>query len=311
MASGIARNTDKVVEVSVTAAQVKEERWFAPPDAGDDEFDVAEILQKHAGQRGGLIAVLADIQSRWGYLPESALRSVSAAMDRPLADVYGIATFYRAFSLTPRGEHLICVCLGTACHVRGGPGVAEEIGRQLGIHPGQTTDDGRFTLETVNCLGACALGPVVVIDGHYYSKVTRLRVAGMLEDAREGRLGTAEGREHRLPIEVACPRCNHSLMDAGHPIDERPSIRVTVGFGEDYGHLRLSSWFGSQRSGSESEIPAGRLTDFLCPYCHQGLTGTDACPECEAPLVTLLVRGGGAVRLCSRQGCPTRRLDLP
>ena len=295
----------------MTAADVQEERNVATREAGDDEFDVSEILQRHAGQRGALIAVLADMQSRWGYLPEEALRSVAAAMARPLADVYGIATFYRAFSLTPRGEHLVCACLGTACHVRGGPGVAEEIGRQLGIQAGETSEDGLFTLETVNCLGACALGPVVVIDGHYYSKVTRPQVAGILADAREGRWGSADGTGYRLPIEVSCPRCNHSLLDAGHPLDERPSIRVTVNYGEEYSHVRFSSWFGSDGLEAESEIPAGRMTDFLCPYCHQGLTGTDACPECEAPLATMLVRGGGAVRLCTRWGCPTRRLDLP
>ena len=278
------------------------------PEADDNQL--AEILGKHAGSRGGLIAALADIQTRWGYLPETALCAVARATGRSLVDVYGIATFYRAFSLQPRGKHLICVCLGTACHVRGGPGVAEELERQLGIPTGHTTSDGLFSLEAVNCLGACALGPVVVIDGHYYSKVTKPQVRTMLDDAREGRVGAPGSNGHLLPIEVSCPRCNQSLMDAGHPIDDRPSIRVTVCFDEQYGRLRLSSWHGSDQYCAEPDIPAGRVACFLCPFCHQELTDS-VCAECDSPLAMMLVRGGGTLRVCARRGCPQRRLDLP
>jgi NADH:ubiquinone oxidoreductase subunit E len=277
----------------------------------DVERDVEEILRKHGAERGGLIAVLAAVQARCGYLPEEALRSVARAMARPLADVYGIATFYRAFSLRPRGKHFVCACLGTACHVRGGPGVVEEIERQLGIQAGETTDDGLFTLETVNCLGACALGPVLVIDGYYHSKVRKSQVRRLLDDARAGLTGSEADVARLLPLEVSCPRCNHALMDPAHPIDDRPSIRVTVCFDEQYGRLRLSSWYGGEGSLAEPEIPAGRVARFLCPHCHDELTGDDACPQCDAPMATLLVRGGGAMRLCARRGCPNRRLDLP
>jgi NADH-quinone oxidoreductase subunit E len=275
------------------------------------ETDVAEILRKQGADRGGLIAALADMQTRWGYLPETALRAAARLTGRSLVDVYGIATFYRAFSLQPRGKHLICVCLGTACHVRGGPGVAEEIGRQLGIQAGQTTGDRLFTLEAVNCLGACALGPVVVIDGHYFSKVTRSRVRDLLDDALTGLTRSKGGAGHLLPIEVSCPRCSHSLMDSSHPIDDRPSIRVTICFDEDYGRLRLSSWYGSATSLAEPEIPPGRTACVLCPYCHEELTGGHVCWECQSPMATMLVRGGGALRVCARGDCAIRRLDLP
>ncbi len=276
-----------------------------------DEQDVLEIVRDHGADRGGLIAVLADVQARWGYLPEEALRAVARATGRPLADVYGIATFYSAFSLKPRGKHLICACLGTACHVRGGPGVVEEIERQLDIRAGETTPDGMFTLETVNCLGACALGPVVVVDGHYFSKVRKPQVRRLLDDTLAGRTGMEEGADRRLPVEVACSRCNHSLMDPAHPIDERPSIRVAVCHDDQYGWLRLSSWYGGDGCYAEPEIPAGRVTRFACPFCHEELAGGFDCPECDAPMATMLVRGGGALRLCARRGCASRRLDFP
>jgi NADH-quinone oxidoreductase subunit E len=103
-----------------------------------------------------------------------------------LVDIYGVATFYKSFSLTPRGKHVVSVCLGTACHVRGGPSVAEEFGRQLGVKQGETTQDRTFTLQTVNCLGACALGPVVVVDGHYFSSVGQSNVKSVVEKASKG-----------------------------------------------------------------------------------------------------------------------------
>lgn len=137
-----------------------------------------------AQEQGGLIAILDGIQETYGYLPEDALRAVAGKTGRSLVDVYGVATFYRSFSLQPRGEHTISVCLGTACHVRGARMIVEEFERQLGIHAGETTPDGAFTLETVNCLGACALGPIVALDGRYYSKVTTAKVARILRQAR-------------------------------------------------------------------------------------------------------------------------------
>lgn len=151
----------------------------------DDFEQIRGIVECHAGSRGALIAILEDIQTQQGYLSEDALRFVSQLTGTSLVDIYGVATFYRSFSLKPRGKHLVCVCLGTACHVRGGAAVAEELSRVLGIAVGDTTPDGEFTLETANCLGACALGPIVVVDGQYFSKVTVKRVKQIVEKFRE------------------------------------------------------------------------------------------------------------------------------
>ncbi|UCG69035.1 MAG: NAD(P)H-dependent oxidoreductase subunit E [Thermoplasmata archaeon] len=126
------------------------------------------ILKRYKDEVGVLIQVLQDVNSEFNYLPENALRYISEQLNIPLSQIYHVATFYTFFSLIPRGEHLIRVCQGTACHVRGSPRVLNEIERILKIKSGETTSDLKFTLETVNCLGACALGPVVVIDGEYY-----------------------------------------------------------------------------------------------------------------------------------------------
>lgn len=151
-----------------------------------DLRDITTLLEEHGARRGDLISILEDIQGKYGYLPEEALRAVGELTGRSLVDVYGVATFYGSFSLQPRGKHLVTVCLGTACHVRGAQGIVEEFERQLGIEVTETTSDGEFTLETVNCLGACALGPIVVIDGRYFSKVSTAQVKQILDDARKG-----------------------------------------------------------------------------------------------------------------------------
>ena len=146
--------------------------------------DIISILAAHDSNLGGLIATLEEIQVRYGYLPEKALRIVGDKTGRSLVDIYGVATFYHSFSLKPRGKHIVSVCLGTACHVRGAPKIAEELERQLGIRAGETSSDREFTLETVNCLGACALGPIVAVDGQYFSNVKTSKVKHILEQAQ-------------------------------------------------------------------------------------------------------------------------------
>ena len=128
-----------------------------------------------------LISILEDVQTHYNYLPEEALRKIAKELKIPLRDVYGVATFYGAFRLKPCGKHLIHACMGTACHVRGGKRVLEEIERELDIRSGETTQDKKFTLESVNCLGACALGPIVVIDGKYHGNMTPVKVKSLLK----------------------------------------------------------------------------------------------------------------------------------
>jgi NADH:ubiquinone oxidoreductase subunit E len=137
---------------------------------GLDPYDVMEVLQ--------------DIQAVYHYLPEEALCRVSETMGVPLLEVFRLANFYKAFSLTPRGKHLMTVCMGTACHVRESPRFLNEIRRELQVEPGGTTPDGEFTLETVNCLGACALAPVVILDGTYYEHMTPAKLRSLLGTVR-------------------------------------------------------------------------------------------------------------------------------
>jgi len=270
---------------------------------------VLEIVAKHAADRGAMINILEEVQAKFGYLPADALTAVAEATGRPLVDVYGLATFYRFFRLKPRGKHLCSVCMGTACHVRGAPRVLEEVEKHLHAEPGETTADGDFTLETVNCLGACALGPVVVMDGRYSSGVNPTKVGQIIAKAREG-VDRSEDKNLIFPISVNCSRCNHSLMDAEHRVDDHPSIRVTVSSGGEHGSLRLSSLYGSDSRESEPAFGAGDRLSFFCPHCHSELRGPLDCPECGAWMATMIVRQGGILHVCMRRGCPGRMLDL-
>ena len=145
---------------------------------------VKSFITRYKNEKKALISILQDIQAEYNYLPQEALRFVSESMGIPLIDIIGVATFYRAFSLEPRGKHLVTVCMGTACHVRGGPKILEEFERILSINAGETTKDGEFTLETVACLGCCAIGPVVVVDGDYHAQTTIRKVNSILTKCR-------------------------------------------------------------------------------------------------------------------------------
>ena len=138
-------------------------------------------MQKHGNQKKALISILQNIQAEFNYLPKEALQAVSETLEIPLIHIIGVATFYRSFSLEPKGKHQVTVCLGTACHVRGGPKVLDEFEKKLGVEAGQTTEDGLFTLETVACLGCCAIGPVVVVDNDYYAQTSIRKVGSILK----------------------------------------------------------------------------------------------------------------------------------
>ena len=150
-----------------------------------DFTKVDSILEKWNNDGASLISILLDIQSEYNYLPKEALFRVAERLDIPLIQVYSVATFYKSFSLKPRGKHLITVCLGTACHVRGGPRILDEIQRKLKIKAGETTKDKMFTLETVRCLGCCALGPIVIVDGEYNGQITAKKIDPILERYKE------------------------------------------------------------------------------------------------------------------------------
>lgn len=276
-----------------------------------EKESIAVIAGQHTGKSGSLISILEDVQAKYGYLPEEALRLVSEITGDSLKDIYGVATFYKLFSLKPRGRHLISVCQGTACHVRGGKAIAEEFSRQLGIKPGDTTPDHEYSLETVACLGACALGPIVVVDGNYFSKVTRKKVADIIEQAHYGMDNIdVQGDKRVFPVAVNCPRCNHSLMDATYLIDGYHSIKVTVSFNNTHGWLRLSSLYGSYAVDYEYSVPEHAIVNFFCPHCHTELSSSSVCPICAAPMVPMIVRDGGVLQICSRRGCKGHMLDF-
>ena len=142
---------------------------------------VTEILESHKNDRSQLISILQDIQAEYKYLPKQALKQVSNALNIPFTQVFSVATFFRSFSVEPRGKHTIHVCTGTACHVRSSLRILEEMERELGVPRNKTTKDKKFTLETVNCLGACALGPIVEVDGEYHGLMTPDKVKSVLE----------------------------------------------------------------------------------------------------------------------------------
>lgn len=137
---------------------------------------VNEIIDDYDADRTSTLAILQDLQSEYNYLPREALIQTADRLHVPLGEIYRMATFFRAFSLEPRGEHTIKVCLGTACHVRGAPLVLEQMERDLGIKAGETTSDGKFSLEVVMCVGACALGPVVLVDEDTHGEMTPEKV---------------------------------------------------------------------------------------------------------------------------------------
>ena len=139
-----------------------------------------DILSQSDGKSGDLIPILQEVQEKFGYLPEGVMAGIAKFLRLPESTVYGVGTFYAQFKFTPTGKRIVKVCRGTACHVRGGVRILNEVERQLGIKPGETTDDLEYSLETIACFGSCALAPVVVIDKTVYGRMTTKKVAEVL-----------------------------------------------------------------------------------------------------------------------------------
>ena len=143
--------------------------------------EVNEIIGGYPVQQGILIQLLLDIQGKLNWIPQEAILRVSEKLDIPISQIYSVASFYKALSLKPRGKHIVKVCLGTACHVGGGPRIIDKVEETLNIKAGETTQDMKFTLERVNCLGCCALGPVVMVDNEYHRRISPVKVKTILE----------------------------------------------------------------------------------------------------------------------------------
>ncbi|MDR2612811.1 MAG: NAD(P)H-dependent oxidoreductase subunit E [Deltaproteobacteria bacterium] len=147
--------------------------------AGPDLSALPEILESRPADPSELLPLLTMIQGRWRHLPQEALRAVAARLSLPLARVFAVASFYRSLSFQPKGERLVQVCCGTACHLKGARAVAASLEKSLAVRMGATREDGRVTLESVNCVGACALAPVVMLDGTVHGKVSGPGAAGL------------------------------------------------------------------------------------------------------------------------------------
>jgi NADH-quinone oxidoreductase subunit E len=143
---------------------------------------IDQIIDTYEGEEGILIQLLLDIQQELNWIPKEVAERISQRLNIPLSQIYRVASFYTAMSLTPRGRHLVSVCMGTACHVRGSPRLLDRITDILKIQPGDTSADGRFTLKTVNCLGCCALGPVMEVDGKYHGKIAPAKAGDVLKN---------------------------------------------------------------------------------------------------------------------------------
>lgn len=146
------------------------------------EAEMRDLIKKFDSSQKELIHILHRIQAEYGYIPQEAISQISRHLKISGSEIFGVLTFYKSFSLEPRGKYLITVCMGTACHVRGGVQIVEEMKRKLDIKVGETTPDKLFSLETVNCLGCCAIGPVVVINGKYYSQVSINKISPILKE---------------------------------------------------------------------------------------------------------------------------------
>jgi len=146
---------------------------------------IKKITDKYRGIEGSLIHILQDIQSHYRYLPKEALLQVSGILHKPYSQIYAVASFYKMFSLKPKGKHILRVCMGTACHVKGAPLLLDSLQRELRVKAGETTSDGCFTVETVNCVGACSLAPIIRVDEDTHGRMKQAKIPKVIKEYRK------------------------------------------------------------------------------------------------------------------------------
>lgn len=155
---------------------------MAKEDLTQENFvKLEQVIQKNKGTKGALIPVLHGAQEIFGYLSMEVQKKISEALNVPVAEIYGVVTFYSQFTLKPRGKYTIRVCLGTACYVKGSKSIIDKISRELNIEVGNTTNDGKYTFETTRCIGACGLGPVLTVNGDVYGKLVEADIPEILK----------------------------------------------------------------------------------------------------------------------------------
>jgi NADH-quinone oxidoreductase subunit E len=156
-------------------------------DSSIDLKESYEILNKYSPEKRFTLAILQDVQKQYGFVPRETMNLIAEYLNQPVSEIYSMATFYKALSLKAKGKYIIKVCNGTACHIRGSNALMDEVAEVLDITPGETTSDGLFSIEIVNCLGACALAPVMVIDDKYYGGMTKEKVKSVIEEYRRAK----------------------------------------------------------------------------------------------------------------------------
>ena len=155
------------------------------PDNKEKYAKLQEVIEKHKGERGAVMPCLQEAMNIFGYVPQDVQEMIADGLGTTLSEVYGVSTFYSQFSLKPKGKHVIGVCLGTACYVKGSQKIIDKISEELKIQPGDTTDDGLFTLNATRCLGACGLAPVVTVNDQVHSKMTPEAMVALLEQLKK------------------------------------------------------------------------------------------------------------------------------
>ncbi len=195
---------------------------------------VLEVVQRYESDPGMLIPMMQDLQAQYGYLPPEELKTLAAELGVPLARVYGVAMFYSSFRMSPKGQHEVTLCMGTVCYLKGAPKVSEAICAEYQIKPGGTTADRLFTLQAVNCVGACALAPVMVVDGKYYDGVTPDSALKVLRGLAEGGAQPASERAAETaspePVAAASTTPAAPVADAAEPsaakTEPKPKLRT-------------------------------------------------------------------------------------
>ena len=274
-----------------------------------NENEIIGIIEE-CRNKGGLLGILEEIKSRTGALPRKALKVVADYSDYSYNDIFSVAIFNGLLGDHKKGEHVINVCSCSSCHIRGARDVVDLFVKHLGIEPGKTTKDGKFTLETIRGLGRCTHGPVVIADGRYFLNVKPSDVRSIISRTLEGcSKDIEEHDEETLPLDISCLHCHKSLLDGNHLIENLPSVHLAVSYGKKSGWVKFSGRYGSTVLEYDDKIARGKVLQFFCPHCYVELTGNSTCIECGAPMVPLRYQNNVIFQFCSRSGCRRQVLD--
>ncbi len=220
-----------------------------------ESVPIDEIIRRYDGDRGMLIPMMQDVQAACGYLPQEKLKELSRSLGVPLAQIYSVATFYASFRLMPKGEHTIQLCMGTVCFLKGAGAISQAIQEEFQLVPGATSPDGKFTFAPVNCVGACALAPVMVVDGEYHGNLTVESAVDLLQRIAGGEKPEARSAPPPVAAEVPAPPTAQTAAAGQTPAVDQAAIQPAA---EPAGKAKPSTGKKAARgdAASESKQPA-------------------------------------------------------